>query len=77
MRSLAHDSAQIPPRYQVDPRSLSVEGTVIASGGFAQVREGRLGGRTVAVRTLRIDQQTNPYDVRKVRVAPNRIPGGH
>ena len=71
MRSLAYDSAQVPPRYQVDPHSLSVEGTVIASGGFAEVRKGRLGGRMVAVRTLRIDRQTDPYDVLKVCVISN------
>ena len=71
MRSLAHDSSQVPPRYQVDPHSLSVEGTVIANGAFAQVRKGRLGGKTVAVRTLIIDRQTEPLDVLKVCVLPN------
>ena len=76
MRALAHDSNQVPPRYQVDPHSLSVEGTVIANGAFAEVRMGSLGGKTVAVRTLIIDRQTDPYGVRKVRAAPNQFSGG-
>ena len=71
MRLLAHDSSQVPPRYQADPRTLSVGGNVIANGPFVEVRKGRLGGRTVAVRTLRFHREINPWDVRKVRVAPN------
>jgi len=71
MRSLAHDSSQVPPRYQVDPHSLTVEGAVFASGAFAEVRKGRLDGRMVAIRTLRIDRQTDPQDALKVRVSPN------
>lgn len=69
MRSLAYNSAQVPPRYQVDPRTLRVEGDVIANGAYADVRKGRLGDRVVAVRTLRIDRQTDLHDARKVCVA--------
>ena len=68
MRSLAYESSQVPSRYQVDPGTLSVEGSVIASGAYADVRKGRLGDRTVAVRTLRISQQINLHDAQKVRV---------
>jgi len=73
MRSLAHDSAQVPPRYQIDPHSLSVEKTIIASGGFAEVRKGTFGGndRMVAIKTLRIDQQIDPRDLLKVCVSQN------
>jgi len=77
MRSLAHDSAQVPPRYQIDPHSLSVEKTIIASGGFAEVRKGTLGGRMVAIKTLRTDQQIDPRDLLKVCVPQNQFSGGH
>ena len=75
MRTLAYNSGQLPLRYQVDRRSLSVEGGVIASGAFADVREGRLGGKVVAVRTLRTDRQTDHYEAQKVCVASNSLAG--
>ena len=66
MRSLAHDSSQVPPRYQVEPHTLSVEGGVIANGAFSNIREGRLGGKAVAVKTLKTDQGIDFHDVQKV-----------
>jgi len=71
MRTLAYNSGQVPPRYKVDRQSLSTEARVIATGAFADVREGRLGGRAVAVRSLRTDRQTDLRDVQKVRTASN------
>lgn len=71
MRSLAHEASQVPPRYKVDPHTLSVEDSVIAGGACADVRKGRLGDRTVAVRTLRVDRQTDLHDAQKVRVSSN------
>ena len=67
MRALAHDSSQVPPRYQVEPDTLSVESGVIASGASADIRKGRLGDKTVAVKTLRTCGKINPHDVQKVR----------
>ena len=66
MRLLAHDSSQVPPRYQVKPHTLSIEGGVIADGASSNIRKGRLGGKTVAVRTLKVDQGIDPRDVQKV-----------
>ena len=73
MRTLAYNSGQVPPRYEVDRQSLSTEAHVIAHGAFADVREGRLGDRTVAVRSLRTDRQTNLAEVQKVRTASNKF----
>ena len=71
MRTLAYNSGQVPPRYKVDRQSLSTEPRVIAAGAFADVREGMLEGRAVAVRSLRTDRQTDLRDVQKVRTVSN------
>jgi len=72
IRTLAYNSGQVPPRYQVDRRSLSMEKhTIIGNGAFADVRKGRLCGKIVAVRTLRIDQKTDFDEAQKVCVASN------
>ena len=66
MRLLAHDSSQVPPRYQVESHALSVDSGVIANGASSNIRKGRLGGKMVAVRTLKIDRGMDPRDVQKV-----------
>ena len=68
MRSLAHDSSQVPPRYQVDSHTLAVESGVIASGSSSDIRKGRLGDMTVAVKTLRNCWKVDAHDAQKVRV---------
>ena len=68
MRALAHDSCQVPPRYQVKPDALSVESRVFTSGASSDIRRGRLGEKTVAVKTLKTCGKINPNDARKVRV---------
>ena len=75
MRTLAYNSGQIPSHYQADRQSLSVEAHIIASSAFAEVRKGRLGDKTVAVRVLRIDRQTDLNDARKVCTAFNSLTG--
>lgn len=69
MRTLAHDSSKVPSRYKIEPHTLSM-GEVFATGNFAEVRKGMLGGKTVAVKTPRVDRQTSPRDI-KVLLAPN------
>ncbi|KAF9644426.1 kinase-like protein [Thelephora ganbajun] len=66
MRKLAYNSGQVPHRYQVNRDFLIVEKGVIASGAFADVRKGRLGGKTVAIRTLRIDRQSDNNEPKKL-----------
>ena len=75
MRMLAYNSGQVPPCYEVDRQSLSTGTRLIAAGGFADVREGRLGDKTVAVRSLRTDRQIDLHEVQKVRTAPNQFFG--
>ena len=69
MRMLAYNSGQVPSHYQVDRQSLQVDSRVIASGAFAEVRAGKLGGMAVAVRTLRTDRQADHFEVQKVCIA--------
>lgn len=66
MRALAHDSGQVPPRYQIEPHTLSVEGNTIDGGGSSDVRKGRLGDKIVAVKTLK----SRNIDAQKVCNAP-------
>ena len=68
MRTLAHDSSQVPPRYQVKPHTLSVESGVIRAGASSDIRKGRLGDKTVAVKTLRTVWKIGPHNARKVCV---------
>ena len=63
MRTLAFNSGQVAPRYQVLPGTLHVEDRAIAHGSCSEVREGRLNDRIVAVKTLKVKGQ----DVLKVR----------
>lgn len=68
MRMLAYSSGQVPPRYQIDRQSLSVGVRLIARGAFADVREGKLGDKAVAVKTLRVDKTADLYEAQKVCV---------
>ena len=77
MRKLAHNSGQVPPRYQVKPGTLSVEGSVITGGAFSDIRRGKLGEKTVAVKTLRTCRESNPQDAQKVRLVPRYFCGVH
>jgi len=43
MRALAHDSSQVPPRYQVEPDTLSVDGGVVACGASSVNTKGKVG----------------------------------
>lgn len=45
----------------------TVEKEIVASGGFADVREGRLGKRVVAVKTIRTTRETDVNVTHKVR----------
>lgn len=75
MRKLAYNSGKLPARYQVNRESLSVETAVIACGAFADVRKGTLGDKVVAIRTLRISQQTDKNESEKVCVASSWLSG--
>ena len=68
MRTLAHDSSQVPPRYQVEPRALSVEGGAICGGASSVILKGRLGDKTVAVKTLRTGWKIDAQKVRHIQL---------
>lgn len=57
MRMLAHNSGQVPPRYQIDRNSLNREVDVVASGAYAEIRKGSLNDKLVAIKTLRMDRK--------------------
>ena len=72
MQTLACSSGQVPPRYKIDRRSFKVEPCVVACGGSADIREGMLGDKTVAVKTLRIGRSDDLHEAQKVfRVSSN------
>jgi len=72
MQTLACSSGQVPPRYEIDRQSFSVEPCVIACGGSSDIREGMLGDKTVAVKTLRIGRSDDLHEAQKVfRVSSN------
>lgn len=75
MRELARNSGQVPSRYQVKPGALSVDGPPIASGSFSDLRRGKLGGKTVAVKTLKPPRGSKPQDVQKVRLVSKHFSG--
>ena len=73
MQALAYKWGQVPPGYQVDQDSLSVDSGIIANGAYADVRVGKLGDKVVAIRTLRIDRQTDLHEARKVCVPSDEL----
>ena len=55
MRKLAGASRQVPKSYLVGTFTwYKVGKRVVASGGFADIRKGKLNGMDVAVKTIRI-----------------------
>ena len=67
LRSLAFNARQVPNHYKVD-RSLGydVDPVAFASGGFSDVRKGKLGGRVVAVKVLRMAEHSDVLELQKV-----------
>ena len=66
-RSLAFNACQIPNHYKVD-RSLGydVDPVAFASGGFSDVRKGKLNGQVVAVKVLRMSEHSDVLELQKV-----------
>ena len=68
LRRLAGASLQVPKSYLVGKWTrYKVEDEVIARGGFADIREGKLGGMVVAVKTLNTSQKADTNAIHKVR----------
>ena len=70
LQKLSGDSHQVPKSYLVGAfAGYKVEKTVFASGGFADIRQGKLKGTTVAVKTVRAPGRINAvHEVRKTPV---------
>lgn len=65
---LAGASRQVPNSYLVDESAkYKVEGGVIASSDLADIREGRLRGMVVAVKTIHVSHETQINAIRQVR----------
>lgn len=68
MRGLAYNSCQVPTRYKVDQSlDFKIDPAAFASGGFSDVRKGNLGGQLVAVKVMRMDQNTDLLWLQRVR----------
>ena len=68
LRKLAGASRQLPKSYLVGRLTwYKVDKEVIASGGFADIREGRLRGKVVAVKTIRTSRETKVDVAHEVR----------
>lgn len=60
LQKLAGDSRQVPKSYLVGTlTNYRVEKAVFASSGFADIRQGKLRGMTVAVKTIRAQGRIN------------------
>ena len=58
---LAGASRQVPKSYLIGTLArYKVKDEIIASGGFADIRKGRLGGKVVAVKTIRTSHAMMP-----------------
>jgi hypothetical protein len=67
LRRLAGNTRQVPKSYTIGRWTrYTVREEIIAGGGYADVREGRLGHRVIAIKTLRVSQETNIDDLHKV-----------
>lgn len=68
LRRLAGASRQVPQSYLVGKLTrCQISKDIFASGGFADIREGKLRGKSVAIKTIRTSLQTKVDEVHKVR----------
>ena len=67
LRSLAYNAGQVPNRYKINRNlTFDVDPVAFASGGFSDVRRGTLGDKLVAVKVLRMAQDSNVVELQKV-----------
>ena len=67
LRRLAGSVGRLPESMVITDR-IDVDGIILASGGFADVRCGRYLGHRVAVKTLRVTEMDNVVKFRKVSI---------
>ena len=67
LRRLAGSTGRLPDSYLVNKGAgFHVEDAIFACGGFADVRKGILANKAVAVKTIRVAQDSNFPKIRKV-----------
>ncbi|KAF9646448.1 kinase-like protein [Thelephora ganbajun] len=66
LRSLAYNACQVPNSYKIN-RSLDfdIDSVAFASGGFSDVWRGNLGGQPVAVKVMRMAQDSNALELQQ------------
>lgn len=67
LRRLSGSLGRLPGSITISER-IEVEGKILASGGFADVRTARYMGHLVAVKTLRVAMTDDLQKIRKVSV---------
>ena len=79
LRKLAGKTCQVPRSYLVGRWTrYTVKKEIIASGGFADIREGKLGKKVVAVRSIRVTREIDADAIHKVSdVAARRLAMRH
>ena len=69
LRKLAGNTGRLPDSYLVsEDLDYQVEEPIFACGGFADVRKGKLDKKVVAVKTIRLAQDSDMSRIRKVGV---------
>ena len=67
LRNLAGASRQVPKSYLIGTFTrYQVSKDIFASGGFADIREGKLKGKVVAIKTIRTSLETKVDEVLEV-----------
>ena len=67
LRKLSAHTGKLPDCYLVEKGpGFQVEKPIFAAGGFADVRRGKLAGKKVAIKTIRMAQDQDLLNVRKV-----------
>ena len=73
LRRLCKRIGHLPESYLL-PKELDLSGLLRASGGFAEVRMGVVGGKDVAVKSLRVSDADDEVRIRKVGTNPHFLP---
>ena len=66
-RRLCGKIGHLPESYLL-PDKFDLSGLPLTSGGFAEVRMGMFGGKTVAVKSLRVSELDDKATIRKVGI---------
>jgi hypothetical protein len=78
LRGLAYNAAQVPNRYKIDlSLKFDIDSGAYACGRFSDLLRGTLDGKLVAVKILRMAQDSDVVKLQKVGHAEFRFPSSH